>query len=156
MLILKKFYISSFHNSSVFHQITAITYGSVWWWFSVVSNSLLTHGLEPTRLLCPWNSLGKNTGVGSHSLLQGIFPTQWSNLVSRIAGRFFTIWAIKEANIIIQIIEGGMISQSQPVPFKGPTILSTCDLRASITWYVIAIAFCVPHLIISLRRYTYK
>ena len=32
-----------------------------------------------TRLLCPWDSPGKNTGVGSHSLLQGIFPTQGSN-----------------------------------------------------------------------------
>ena len=31
------------------------------------------------RLLCPWNSLGKNTGVGCHTLLQGIFPTQGSN-----------------------------------------------------------------------------
>ena len=31
-------------------------------------------------VVCPWNSLGKNTGVGCHSLLQGIFPTQGSNL----------------------------------------------------------------------------
>ena len=31
------------------------------------------------RLLCPWDSPGKNTGVGSHSLLQGIFPTQGLN-----------------------------------------------------------------------------
>jgi len=31
------------------------------------------------RLLCPWDSPGKNTGVGYHSLLQGIFPTQESN-----------------------------------------------------------------------------
>ena len=46
---------------------------------SVVLNSLWLHGLEPTNLLCPWNSLGKNTGVGSHSLLLGIFPTQGSN-----------------------------------------------------------------------------
>ena len=30
-------------------------------------------------LLCLWNSPGKNTGVGRHSLLQGIFPTQRSN-----------------------------------------------------------------------------
>ena len=30
--------------------------------------------LQPTRLLCPWNSPGKNTGMGSHSLLQGIPP----------------------------------------------------------------------------------
>ena len=31
------------------------------------------------RLYSPWNSLGQNTGVGSLSLLQGIFPTQGSN-----------------------------------------------------------------------------
>ena len=31
------------------------------------------------RLLCPWDSPGKNTGVGCHALLQGIFPTQGSN-----------------------------------------------------------------------------
>ena len=36
---------------------------------SVVSDSLRPHGLYPTRLLCPWNSPGKNTGVGCHSLL---------------------------------------------------------------------------------------
>ena len=46
---------------------------------SVTFNSLWPHGLSPT-LLCPWNSPGKNTGVGSHSLPQGIFPTQGSNL----------------------------------------------------------------------------
>ena len=34
---------------------------------------------ELTRLLCPWDSPGKNTGVGCHFLLQGIFPTQVSN-----------------------------------------------------------------------------
>ena len=32
--------------------------------------TLLSHGLQPTRLLCPWNSPGKNTGVGRHTLLQ--------------------------------------------------------------------------------------
>ena len=41
---------------------------------SVVSSSLRLHGLYS-----PWNSPGQNTGVGSHSLLQGIFPTQGSN-----------------------------------------------------------------------------
>ena len=41
---------------------------------SVVSNSLRPHGLYS-----PWNSPGQNTGVGSLSLLQGIFPTQGSN-----------------------------------------------------------------------------
>ena len=37
-------------------------------------------GLWPDRLLCPWNSPGKNTGVGCHFLLQGIFTTQELNL----------------------------------------------------------------------------
>ena len=46
---------------------------------SVVSSSLQPHGLWPARLVCPWNSPGQNTGEGSHSLLQGIFPTQGSN-----------------------------------------------------------------------------
>ena len=32
-----------------------------------------------SRLLCPWDSPGKSTGVGCHFLLQGIFPTQGSN-----------------------------------------------------------------------------
>ena len=37
-------------------------------------------GPYPARLLCPWNSPGKNTGEGCHALLQGIFLTQGSNL----------------------------------------------------------------------------
>ena len=51
----------------------------------IVSNSLQLHGLQPIpcnsmdcnsmdRFLCPWNSPGKNTGLGSHSLLQGNLP----------------------------------------------------------------------------------
>ena len=38
---------------------------------SVVSDSLRLHGIYS-----PWNSAGQNTGVGSLSFLQGIFPTQ--------------------------------------------------------------------------------
>ena len=41
---------------------------------------LRPHGLQPARLLCPWDFPGKSTGVGCHFLLQGIFPTQASNL----------------------------------------------------------------------------
>ena len=39
----------------------------------------LSNWTELTRLYNPWNSLGQNTGMGSLSLLQGIFPTQKSN-----------------------------------------------------------------------------
>ena len=41
---------------------------------------LRPHGLSPARLLCPWDFPGKNTRVGYHFLLQGIFPTQRLNL----------------------------------------------------------------------------
>ena len=51
-----------------------------------VMSLLWPHGLWPARLLCAWDSPGKNTGVGCHSLLQGVLPTQGSNLVSSIAG----------------------------------------------------------------------
>ena len=46
---------------------------------SVVFNSLPPRGLKPARLFCPWDFPGKNTGVGSLSLLQGIFPAQGLN-----------------------------------------------------------------------------
>ena len=37
-----------------------------------MSDSVRPHGLQPTRLLHPWDSPGKNTGVGCHFLLQGM------------------------------------------------------------------------------------
>ena len=43
--------------------------------YSVMSDCLQSHGLRLTRLLCPWNFPGKNTGVGCHSLLLRIFLT---------------------------------------------------------------------------------
>ena len=63
---------------------------------------LLPHGLHPARLLGPWDSPGKNTGVGCHSRLQGIFPNQGSNpsllhcrqILYRLS--HFTVWATKE------------------------------------------------------------
>ena len=46
---------------------------------SVMSCSLQLPNLQPSRLLCPWNFPGKNTGVGGHFFLQGIFPTRGPN-----------------------------------------------------------------------------
>ena len=52
----------------------------------------------------PWNSPGQNIGVGSLSLLWGIFLTRNQTQVSHIAGGFFTIWATREA----QELEGSL------------------------------------------------
>ena len=46
----------------------------------VISNSSWRHGPCPARLLSPWDSPGENTGVGSYSLLQGVFLTHGWNL----------------------------------------------------------------------------
>ena len=48
---------------------------------SVVSDFVQPHGLQSARLHCPWDSPGRNTGVGRHALLQGIFLTQGLNLL---------------------------------------------------------------------------
>ena len=62
---------------------------------SVMSDSLWLHGLYS-----PCNSPGQNTGVGSLSLLQGIFPTQGLNPGLPLAGGFFTSWATREALMV--------------------------------------------------------
>ena len=73
-------------DHSLGEVIQSFCEGIRWWELtdgvsrSVVSDSLWPHGLQPARLLCPWDSPGRNTGVDCHSLLQGIFPAQGSNL----------------------------------------------------------------------------
>ena len=62
--------------------------------YLVMSNSFSTPWTVAARLLGPWVFRGKNTGVGCWFLLQGIFPTQGSNLpllhLLALAGGFFT------------------------------------------------------------------
>ena len=63
--------------------------------------TLSPHGLSSARLLCPWDSSGKNTGVSCHFLFQEIFPTQGSNqgLLCLLYWQadFFNHWATWEA-----------------------------------------------------------
>ena len=62
------------------------------------SCSVVSDSLRPSGLYSLWNSPGQNTGVGSLSLLQGIFPTQGRTQVSRSAGGFLTSWDTREAH----------------------------------------------------------
>ena len=70
MKISRKLSLSSFHFQSVSH--------------SVMSDSLHSMDCSPTRLLCPWNSPGKNTGVDSYFLLQRLllFQVHWARFHS--------------------------------------------------------------------------
>ena len=62
---------------------------------SVVSGSLRPYRLQPARLLCPWDSPGKNPGVGCLALLQGLPATEPAS--ATLAGRLFIISAAWEA-----------------------------------------------------------
>ena len=54
-------------------------YSATFLWKSE-SHSVVSNYLQPHGLYSPWNSPGQNTGMGSFSLLQGMFPTQGLNL----------------------------------------------------------------------------
>ena len=58
-------------------QVTLLLVFGKWKWKSL--NCKVAHSLWPHGLYSPWNSSGQNTGVGSCSLLQGVFPTQGLN-----------------------------------------------------------------------------
>ena len=67
---------------------------------SVVSNSLRPHGLYS-----PWNSAGQNTGVGSFSLLQGIFLIQESSRVLLRCRQMDSLPTIREGYYISKPID---------------------------------------------------
>ena len=89
-------------NYPVKHSLTKITLIS--FSYACYAKSLQScptlqpHGPQPARLLCPWGSPDKNTGVGCHALLQGIFPTQGLNAGLFIGGRLFTTSATWETH----------------------------------------------------------
>ena len=68
-------------------QADSLPLSHQWKWSESESHSVVSDSLRPCGLYTSWNSPGQNTRVGSHSLLQGIFPTQG----------FYTSWATREA-----------------------------------------------------------
>ena len=82
----------------------------------VVPNFLQPHRLWPTRLLCPWDFPGKNTGVGCYFLLQGIFPTQEWNQGLLHCRHFFTV-----------LSHGGSYLTVQEVNVKSLSRVRLCD-----------------------------
>ena len=70
------------------------------------SHSVVSSSSWPHVLYSPWDSRAQNTGVGNLSLFQGIFPTQGSNLVSHIAGGFFTSWGTSEVACVLSHFSG--------------------------------------------------
>ena len=67
--------------------------------------------MKLARLLRPWDSQDKNSGVGSHSLLQEIFPTLGMNLhlfgLLRWQADYLhcTIWDLQEGKLVVQMVK---------------------------------------------------
>ena len=77
------------------------------WSCSVVSDSLQSHGLEPTRLLHPWNFPGKSSGVGCHFLLQWLNELYYNSLWAytlKILSIFFMRCVRRESYMLIKLI----------------------------------------------------
>ena len=108
---------------------------------SVVSDSLQPHGLEPARLLCPWEySPGKNTRVGCHALLQGILLTHGSNLGLLHYRQILYLWATREAHIGFNLLK-----------FKSTILPSEKDISAQVLFffpYIFQLLFPVLHFFV--------
>ena len=129
--------------------------------------SLHSFGLQPTRLLCPWDSLGANTGVGCHAFLQGIFPTQGLN-----PGLLQCWWILYHMNhhmVIPCLILGGtsILLFTTAVPFYIPTssihgfqclhiLPSACYfllfVLIAVRGYCIAVLICVSLMITDVEH----
>ena len=77
--------------------------------------------VQPTRLLCPWNSPSKNTGVGCHFLLQGSFPTQGGKL-GLLHCRQILYHLSHQGSPTIHLGAGGNFRS--PNPWEGPQMLT--------------------------------
>ena len=75
---------------------------------SVLSDSLQYYGLQPTSLLCPWDSPSKNSEVGFHALLQGTLLTQVSNpcliMFPALAGRVMSLLFSMLSRLVIAFL----------------------------------------------------
>ena len=97
-----------YYKSKAFYLNIFSTHWSYEVIFSRISKVIVAQSCptlcDPMNCNLPGSSVldspGKNTRVHSHSLFQGIFPTQGLNWVSCVAGRFFIVWATREAFIV--------------------------------------------------------
>ena len=108
-------------------KVLILLWFDTWWVCVCVSHSVMfdsfwLHGLWPTSLLCPWNSPGKNTGVDIIPFSRGSSWPRDQTQVSRIAGRFFTIWATREAPV--SLLMSSMLRATYGSPLMGVSLLA--------------------------------
>ena len=104
--------------------------------------TVLVAKLCSTLFLCPWDSPGKNTGVGCRFFLQGIFPTQGSNLSLLHLQEDSYHWASREAPLLKQLISKTLSLQRMIHVFfpqtPNPMCILSWVLRADSLWVLLA------------------
>ena len=112
------------------------------------SHVQLCHPMDcsPSRLLCPWDSPGKNTGVGCHPLPQGIFPTQGSNpcllYLPALAGGFSSTSTTWEAPYIcINTYIGRYLSRTINIHIKCRSLYNKLCKVWPMDWLVAALYY---------------
>ena len=112
------------------------------WSRSVMSDSLQPHGLQPTRVLPPWDSPGKSTGVAI-SFSRGSSLTRDRTRVSRIAGRRFNLWATRE--FLVNVFHSEL--QFAITCYRGPKIITHPN-----TCYTLLLWLDIPQQRMYLKR----
>ena len=84
-----------------------------------MSDSVRPHGLWPARVLCPWDSPGKNTRVGCHALLRHIFLTQGLNLGLMLLADRVRIQTNKQVNKEVNPQENKQTNNLCPIFLAG-------------------------------------
>ena len=85
-----------------------ISFSSAWKWKVKVKSLshiqlLATHGLHPTRLLCPWDFPGKSTGVGCHCLLRQVFIMATNTVHDTSHSCLYFCWLLSERYMLLLV-----------------------------------------------------
>ena len=101
--------------------------------------TLQPHRQQPTRLLCPWNSLGKNTGVGCHFLLQ-CMKVKSESEVSQLCPTLSDPMDCSLPGSSIHAIFQARVLEWLPLP--SPNFLSTSweNDECSVSWFIIEVS----------------
>ena len=92
-----------------------------------MSDSLQPHRLQPTRLLRPWDSPGKSTGVGCHRLLQRTFPTQSHRICRILLASHWSVIVWFGTILKFYIFENNSVNKDQIFPsVRCHSICSEC------------------------------
>ena len=122
----------------------AISFSNAWKWsHSVVSDSSRPHGLQTTRLLCPWDFPGKSTGVGCHCLLR-YRGTTASKLEDLLIGRCGT-------SLLLLLCQWNKQDHQwrEGAGKRGLCRGVRCEIIIRITMLALNSIYCVPHIILG-------